>query len=153
MNCLSIQKMNSHPILFLSFTGRISSSGFVKARKRPGISERKITMICMSKKLMSEPLWDDDTWCSSHPVREIKEKVMQHSQLAVMDHAQVILEITREGSHPQGNGRMRKKSTPPRVETSPQHHNTRGCHIPWNGAPRKSKSNSGLSQPQSTFPD
>lgn len=87
MNCLSIQKMNSHPILFLSFTGRISSSGFVKARKRPGISEREITVICMSKKLMSGPLRDDDTWCSSHPVREIKEKVMHHSQLALMDGA------------------------------------------------------------------
>lgn len=95
-------------------------------------------MICMSKKLVSEPLWDDDTWCSSHPVRESKEKVMQHSQPAAKDRAQVILEITEgEGPHPQGNGRMRRKSILSRVETSPEHHNKRGCHIPWNGAPRK----------------
>lgn len=48
--------MNSHPILFLSFTGRISSRGFVKASKCPGISGREIAMICMSKKLVSESL-------------------------------------------------------------------------------------------------
>lgn len=118
--------MKSHPILFLSFTGRISSSGFAKASKCPGISGREIAMICMNKKLMSEPLWDDDTWCSSHPVRESKEKVMQHSQLALMDCTQVLLEITEgEGPHPQGNGRMRKKSILSREETPPQHHNKR----------------------------
>lgn len=112
MNCLSIQKMNSHPILFLSFTGRISSSGFVKASKCPGISGREIAMICMSKKLVSELLWDDDTWCSSHPVGDSKEKVTQHSQLAFMDRAQVVLETTEgEGPQPQGNGRIRMKST------------------------------------------
>lgn len=126
MNCLLIQKMKSHPILFLSFTGRISSGGFVKASKRPGISGRETAMICMSKKLMSEPLWDDDTWCSSHPVRESKEKVMQHSQLALMDCTQVILEITEgEGPHSQGNGRKRKKSILSREETPPEHHNKR----------------------------
>lgn len=110
-------------------------------------------MICMSKKLVSELLWDDDTWCSSRPVRESKEKVMQHSQLALVDCAQVVLEITEgEVSPPQGNGRMRKKFILSRVETSREHHK-RGCLIPWNGASRKSKSNSGISQPQSTFPD
>lgn len=124
MNCLLIQKMKSHLILFLSFTGMISSSGFVKASKRPGISGREIAMICMSKKLMSEPLWDDDTWCSFHPVRESKEKVMQHSQLSLMDCTRVILEITEgQGPHPQENVRMRKKSLLSREETPPEHHN------------------------------
>lgn len=111
-------------------------------------------MICMSKKLMSEPLWDDDTLCSSHPVRESKEKVMQHSQLAAKDRGQVILDITEgEGPNPQGNGRMRRKSILSRVETSPEHHK-RGCHIPWNGAPRKKQiQQRDAATSQSTFPD
>lgn len=65
---------------------------------------------------------------------------MQHSQLALMDRAQVILEITEgEGPHSQGNGRIkwRKKSILSRVETLSEHDDKRGCHIPWNGAPRK----------------
>lgn len=55
---------------------------------------------------------------------------MQHSQLALMDCARVMLEITKgEEPHAQGNGRMRKESIPSRVETSPEHHK-RECHIP-----------------------
>lgn len=67
---------------------------------------------------------------------------MQHSQLALMDCAQVILEITEgEGPHPQGNGRMkwRKKSTLSRVETSPGHDNKRGCHATSHGTVRPGK--------------